>query len=474
MTVSDPRIGSVLDGRYEIKERIASGGMGTVYRAERVNLGRPVAVKFLHDWGAADEKARKRFAVEARAMAKLDHPNCASVLDVGIDGGIPYVVMAYVTGDNLRTVLDRGPIGAMRAAAIMRQILLGLAHAHEHGIVHRDVKPANIVVGDKTGVGLLVKVLDFGLARFRDTSKITGTGMAIGTPAYMAPETALPDPVDARADVYACGVLLYEMLTGIKPFDSDDGLDILRMHRDAPVPPLNHPDADLTRFDPVIARAMAKNPAERYQSAVEFAAALGNAARPTPVRRRLPPWLFAVAGLLVLLVVGLILAITSSGGSSDAPEPDALVIEISDDLEESIEDTPGVVEVKQMIADGNKEPALKMLMQLERAYPDNPEIPYLLGRMYFDKLWWNDGVKAYRAAIAIDERFRTYPPLIKSALRGFIVTPRRNKPVAEFLRDDIGEAAEPYLLETATDHPNDKVRRRAAKELDAWAARKND
>jgi serine/threonine-protein kinase len=462
MAVSDPRIGSILDGRYEIKERIASGGMGTVYRAERVKLGRPVAVKFLHDWGAADEKARKRFAVEARAMAKLDHPNCASVLDVGIDEGIPYVVMAFVTGDNLRTLLDRGSIAGSRSASIMRQILLGLAHAHEHGIVHRDIKPANIVVGDKTGVGLVVKVLDFGLARFRDTSKITGTGMAIGTPAYMSPETALPEPVDARSDIYACGVLLFEMLTGRKPFDSEDALDILRMHRDAPVPSLAEvtDDSKLDRFDPIIARAMAKDPDDRFGTAMAFE------------RAPLPPWLLAVGGLVALLVVGLAIVAATAGSGGGDGDADALVIEVSDDLEESIEDIPGVIEVKQMIADDKKETALKTLLQLRRAYPDNPEVPYLLGRMYFDKFWWNDGVKAYRAAIELDERFRTYPPLIKSALRGFIVTPHRNKPVADFLWTDIGDAAGPYLRETAEDHPRDKVRRRAAKELERWQAQK--
>jgi tetratricopeptide (TPR) repeat protein len=123
-----------------------------------------------------------------------------------------------------------------------------------------------------------------------------------------------------------------------------------------------------------------------------------------------------------------------------------------------------------MISTGNKEAALKTLIQLKRAHPDNAEVPYLLGRMYFDKLWWNDGIKAYRAAIALDARFRTYPPLIKSALRGFIVTPSRNPPVADFLRLDIGEAAIPYLRETANDHPRDTVRRRAENEIERYEA----
>ena len=472
--VQDSRIGTVLDGRYEIKQRIASGGMGTVYRAERVKLGRPVAVKFLHEWGAGDDKARQRFEVEARAMARLDHPNCASVIDVGIDEGIPYVVMDYVTGDTLRTLIDRGPLGAARAAAIMRQILLGLAHAHEHDIVHRDIKPANIIVGDKTGVGMVVKVLDFGLARFRNTSKITGTGMAIGTPAYIAPETALPAPVDGRADVYACGVLLFEMLTARKPFDSDDALDVLRMHRDAPVPSLAAVEnlVDARTWDAVIARAMAKDPAARFQSAVQFAAALDDAVRPVAPGYRPPPWLLAAGVVGALFIVGIIIAVATAGDDGERAEApsDALVIELPADLEASIEDIPGVVEVKHMIENGNKEAALKTLLQLQRAHPDNAEIPYLLGRLYFDKLWWNDGLKAYRAAIALDERFRTYPPLITSALRGFLVTPGRNAPVADFLRLDIGREAIPYLREASSDHPRDKIRLRAAQEIERYEA----
>ncbi len=148
----DPLIGAVLDGRYQVVERIAEGAMGVVYRGERTKLHRAVAVKFLHGELADEPARRQRFEIEARAMARLDHPHCAAVIDVGLHEGMPYVVMDYVRGLNLRDVLDDGPIDPPRAVAIMRQILSGLAHAHELGIFHRDIKPANLIVTERTGV----------------------------------------------------------------------------------------------------------------------------------------------------------------------------------------------------------------------------------------------------------------------------------------------------------------------------------
>jgi len=174
------------------------------------------------------------------AMAKLEHPHCASVLDVGVYHERPYVVMDFVSGQNLKDVIASGPQPIGRAVEIVRQVLSGLAHAHELGIIHRDIKPANLVLSQKTGLGDHVKILDFGLARLHDSSQNLTTGVVVGTPAYMAPEQIRGTGLDARADLYACGVLLFELLTAHKPFHSeiDDPIEVCRMHLSSPVPRL--------------------------------------------------------------------------------------------------------------------------------------------------------------------------------------------------------------------------------------------
>ncbi|HEX7838042.1 MAG TPA: serine/threonine-protein kinase, partial [Kofleriaceae bacterium] len=274
--------GAVLDGRYRVIEPVAQGAMGTVYRAERVKLGRIVAVKVLHEVLPHELSARKRFEIEAMAMAKLEHPHCASVLDVGVHNERPFVVMEFVSGQNLKDLIAAGPVAIPRAAEIVRQVLSGLAHAHELGIIHRDIKPANLVLSQKTGLGDHVKVLDFGLARLSDAGQNLTTGVVVGTPAYMAPEQIRGQPLDARADLYACGVLLFELVTARKPFhsESDDPIEVCRMHLTAPIPRLADklPGVDFGELEAVAARALAKARDERFASAQEFAAALEAAA----------------------------------------------------------------------------------------------------------------------------------------------------------------------------------------------------
>ena len=276
--------GATLDGRYKVHEKIASGAMGVVYRGERLRLGRGVAIKFLHASLADEPPRRQRFEIEARAMARLDHPHCATVIDVGMHAGAPYLVMDYIPGTNLRDLLDEGPLDRPRAISLIRQILAGLAHAHELGIFHRDIKPANVMLTERTGLGEQVRILDFGLARLRETSSGLTAGMVIGTPAYMAPEQCTGATIDARTDLYACGVLLFEMLTGRKPFVADDPVEILRLQLSSPPPRLDSfvVGVDFGPLEAIVARAMAKAPDDRFPSALDFAAALDDAAAPRP------------------------------------------------------------------------------------------------------------------------------------------------------------------------------------------------
>ena len=272
-------VGAVLDGRYKVIEPVAEGAMGVVYRAERLKLGRTVAVKVLHDELPDELASAQRFEREAMAMAKLEHPHCAAVLDVGTHEGKPFVVMDFVTGSDLKSLIVLGPTPVPRAVEIVRQVLSGLAHAHELGIIHRDIKPANIMLSQKAGLGDHVKILDFGLARLKSetTSNLT-TGIVVGTPAYMAPEQIRGTLIDHRADLYACGVLLMELVTGKKPFHSekDDPVEVVRMHLNKPAPRLDAllPGVDFGPLEAVVAKALAKDPDDRYQTATEMVAAL--------------------------------------------------------------------------------------------------------------------------------------------------------------------------------------------------------
>ena len=272
----DARVGVVLNGRYRITELLGEGGMGAVYRGERLQLGRPVAIKFLHVSYAKSPKFVARFEREARAMSKLSHPYCVSVIDFGVHDE-PYIVMDFVVGTTLRELMDAGRLAPQRAVQITRQILAGLAHAHDQGVIHRDVKPGNVMVGEATGVGDHVRIFDFGLAKLHDATVEGDHSVAtvIGTPSYMAPEQTRAEPIDARADLYATGVLLFEMLTGEKPFTGDDAYEVIRKQREEP-PRLVASLAPTTsaELEQVVQKALQKEPGQRYQSATEFVAAL--------------------------------------------------------------------------------------------------------------------------------------------------------------------------------------------------------
>ncbi|HEY4188259.1 MAG TPA: protein kinase [Polyangia bacterium] len=326
-----------MQGRYRILERVAAGAMGVVYRGERVELGRPVAVKFLHPWIAAQQAFRTRFETEARAMSRLNHPNCVSVIDFGFEGS-PYVVMDFVTGGTLRKVLEWGRLSPARAVAIMRQLLAGVAHAHGQGIIHRDLKPDNMILTDTDGLPDHVKILDFGLAKLRDGPAMT-SGLAIGTPSYMSPEqTGAPGEIDGRTDIYALGVVLYEMLAGAKPFSSDKVADILLMHRDVAPKPLRQvvPAAGISEaLEKVVLRALEKKAEDRFQNATAFAAALDEVPEaslrvPVPARAGSPGASAGAASIAdgdktIADHPGLVLADDVAGALAAAKEPSAPV-----------------------------------------------------------------------------------------------------------------------------------------------------
>ena len=318
----DPRIGMVLHSRYQILQRLAEGAMAVVYRGERVRLRRPVAIKFLHESYAASEDGLRRFEREAMAMSQLAHPNCVSVTDFGLDQGAPYLVMDFIDGQSLREVLRIAQrLPPARALDVARQILAGLAHAHAHGIIHRDIKPENILVSTVEGHGEQVSILDFGLAKLRNENSVT-TGLAVGTPSYMSPEQTMGERVDERVDVYATGIILYELLVGKKPFMADSPFDIMRMQREQSPPPLAIAAPDLKaspELQALITRALAKRREARFPSAAAFGAALD--AVPEAVRRGAPTRAPSTAGrksgifiAVAVLIAAVIAAVILSQG----------------------------------------------------------------------------------------------------------------------------------------------------------------
>lgn len=260
--------------RYRIVERIGGGGMGVVYRARDLRLDRDVAMKFLPPHLSADEAAKTRFLVEARAAAALEHPNICTVHEIGdtADGQL-YIVMACYDGDTVDRLISRGPLPVDDAVRIATEVARGLAKAHERGIVHRDIKPANVMV---TGDGL-VKILDFGIAKLSGVS-VTQTVGAIGTLAYMSPEQAFGEVVDHRTDVWSLGVVLFEMLAGVRPFRGTGEQSLLAATLSAEPEPLSRYRPDVpAAMEVVIRRALAKDPNGRYQHTLEFAQALADA-----------------------------------------------------------------------------------------------------------------------------------------------------------------------------------------------------
>jgi beta-lactam-binding protein with PASTA domain len=273
-TLSRPGAGQLLDGRYRVGSWIARGGMATVYLGIDTKLDRTVALKIAHPELAGDREFVRRFTGEARSVARLNSPNVVAVYDQGCDGDLLYLVMEYVPGRTLRELLrERGGLGSREALDIISGVLTGLAAAHQAGIIHRDVKPENVLLGE----GNVVKVADFGLARAASGVSHTRTGMLIGTAAYLAPEQVAHSTSDARTDVYAAGVMLFEMLTGAQPHTGDNPLAVAHKHVNEVVPaPSSLVPGLPSSVDTLVALATSRDPGLRPADAGQFLRAIAD------------------------------------------------------------------------------------------------------------------------------------------------------------------------------------------------------
>jgi beta-lactam-binding protein with PASTA domain/tRNA A-37 threonylcarbamoyl transferase component Bud32 len=271
----------MLGGRYRMESPLGQGGMAQVFRGTDTVLGRQVAIKILAPQYAKDPSFVERFRREAQSAARLNHPNVVGVYDTGSDDGTHYIVMEFVEGRTLADFLSSG--GSLlpeRAVELASSVCVALSEAHKAGIVHRDIKPGNIMVTR----GGEVKVMDFGIARAATAETVTATATVLGTASYLSPEQAQGKPVDARSDIYSLGVVLYEMLTGRVPFGGDSAVAVAYKHVQEPPEPPSRSNPDVSpSLEAVVMRALAKNPDNRYQTAEEFCADLDRVRRGMPV-----------------------------------------------------------------------------------------------------------------------------------------------------------------------------------------------
>jgi serine/threonine protein kinase len=333
----------VIAGRYELVELIGRGGMSTVWRAHDRLLDRTVAMKVLHEQFTRDEEYVERFRREARSVAQLSHPNIVTVIDRGEDDGRQYIVFEFVHGENLKQLIERtGPLPVRDALLLSLQMGRALAFAHDRGLIHRDVKPQNVLLaGDGQA-----KMTDFGIARSVDVDGVTITGTVLGTSEYIAPEQARGERVDALTDVYSLGVVLYELLTGGVPFRGENFVAVALRHVNEPPPDVldERPDCP-PRVAMAIDRAMAKDPAQRFRSMDDFASELESCladldptseqatmitrrpvapARRPPRRRRRLGWMWPIAavlgvvGVAALAALGVLALRDDSGNSPQA------------------------------------------------------------------------------------------------------------------------------------------------------------
>jgi serine/threonine-protein kinase len=359
-STSSKMIGTVLSGRYRLEAKLGSGGMSTVYLARDTTLDRPVAVKVMHREMSEQADQLERFRQEARAVAKLSHPNVVSVIDAGEDGGYPYIVFEYVEGETLKARINRvGALDVQEALAYAIEIARGLTVAHARKMVHRDIKPQNVLI-DAEG---RAKLTDFGISRQLEQDGMTATGRVLGTTDYVAPEQAMGRGTDQRSDIYSLGVVLYEMFTGQVPFAADSQVGVAMKHVNEELPDVQALRPELSAASAlVVERATSKDPAKRYADIgamiddlstaleVEAARAGSTTGEATSVLEAVPPaqrklssrarlsW--AAIALIVVVGVGALVAtqLISSGDtpivgkneSGGSPKPSGQVVPLEE------------------------------------------------------------------------------------------------------------------------------------------------
>jgi eukaryotic-like serine/threonine-protein kinase len=489
--VTDPFIGVIVGERYRIVSRIGVGGMGAVYRAEHTMMRRDLAIKvLLPELGGKEEFAR-RFEREAESASRLTHPNIITVTDFGrTPEGSLFLVMEFLAGESLSAAIAAGPMPLARALAIHRQILRGLEHAHAAGIVHRDLKPENIMLVERDGQRDVVKILDFGIAKVTQPQSggeaLTQAGVIFGTPEYLSPEQALGEAVDARADIYAAGVILFEMLAGRRPFESEDKVKIISMHLAHAPPRVRdvNPTVDVPLpLEQAVMQAMEKSREHRFATATAFLQALDDAEAPIEASGGIPigPTMASGAGGFgglqrrlgggrvgrmaaalagVALLVGGIVVVKRVGGRAAAlvaapPKPAPPPPDMADRYKK----------VETWLEDGNLSSARRALEQALSERPKDGRVRYMLGRVAYADDRPGEALGHYREAISMDAGFRGDPVLL-SHLDTLLGEGKQADGALDLVIEKIGAPAADLLEKVANDGVDLTRRQRAAAALD--------
>ena len=503
----DPLTDTIIGERYRVLGRIGEGGMGTVFRVEHMHMKKVLALKLLRPEFSSVEDATRRFEREAQSASRLNHPNIISVTDFGQGkSGEMFLVMEFVAGEPLVEVLAReGRLDPARACRITGQILGALEHAHAEGVIHRDLKPANVMLVADSQRQETVKILDFGIAKMTQAQSsaepLTRGLMIFGTPAYMSPEQATGQEVDIRADLYSCGIMLFEMLVGRKPFENDDLVKLLSMQITQPPPRFADVAADLRvppALEAAVLRALEKDRDKRFVSAAEFRKALEDAhtdaaergarfaassvrmgfslgaklwaQRPVveqalgrawqavrtvkgkadehaqPVLKRLPerarPW--AIPGLVILLLLVLVLARGSGHKGSapklEPPKPRPVAAELKSPIKH----------IEDAMAKGQITEARVLIMQQISAHPSEGRVRYLLGNLEFADKNPAAGLQAYEEALRLDPGLRGDAALLVN-IRSELNDRKLGLVALEMLIKQVGKPAVDILADIASD-----------------------
>jgi eukaryotic-like serine/threonine-protein kinase len=481
--VTDPFLGTVVGDRYRIVSRIGVGGMGAVYRAEHTMMRRDLAIKVLLPELSGKEEFARRFEREAESASRLAHPNIITVTDFGRTAeGSLFLAMEYLAGTSLSQAIAEGPLTLERALAIERQILRALDHAHGAGVVHRDLKPENIMLVERDGQRDVVKILDFGIAKVTEPQSggqaLTQAGVIFGTPEYLSPEQALGEPVDARTDIYAAGVILFEMLAGRRPFESEDKVKIISMHLAHAAPRVRDVNPAVRvplAFELLVQQAMEKSRDNRFASAAAFLQALDDAEAqgeaeladgldatlaamnlpPPPAHRGRAP-----AVVLALLVAGIGTASVvkhrrAHHGTAaltvlptkPAPPPPDMAAEMK--------------KVEAWLEDDNTSAARLALETLLASRPKDARVRYMLGRVSYAEDRRQDALDQYTQAIALDPGFRGDPVLL-GHLDALLADSKLDDAALSLLIDHVGAPGADLLAKVANEGSDLPRRRRAA------------
>jgi len=489
-------LGETIDQRYAVTRSLGTGAMGQVYEAQHLRLHKAFAIKVIHRELAVDPQFAARFEREALSTSRLKHPNCVEVTDYGqLPSGELYLVMELLVGDPLSR-LTATPWPLDRALDITAQILRGLRHAHAAGVVHRDIKPDNIIVVQHPDGGKTAKIVDFGIAKLiSDNAEhaLTSAGLVLGTPTYMAPEQAAGHPIDARIDLYATGVMLWEMVTAKPLFRADNALGLLplKVHTDAPTLSKFAPEHASSPVETVLATALQRDPAARYQNADAFLKAVEAAGARQPVpsgghrpRRRLTTqsprqhrarwrqrivehWnaagmrrrLALLAAMLLVLGTATWMALSRNHGPppnplpvagsersrSEAPAtPDSAKPKLPAHIRDRLRQARAAIVSKQCAK------AERVLAGLQLEVPDLARVHYYQGAARLCLHDHHAGLQAYRRAIELDARYRNDPRIVAD-MGALIELRRTRKEALALVRDELGKAAVPVLLPLTTD-----------------------